>query len=142
MNIDLALVALWLALSIGTKAALLPLFILLLDLLSYQVFITDFPRYCLTSLAYSLISQINITISYKLRYAFTAGAVLYFVGAVDDAIYHTFEISTIYYDAMPYLVIALNAFIAATLFNDGGRNIVGIINKLRHAVVNRCLYRL
>lgn len=142
MNIDLALVALWLALSIGTRAALLPLFMLLLDLLYFHIFITDFPRYCLAAMAYSFVSQINITISYKLRYAFTVGAVINFIGAVDDAIYHSFEISTIYYDVMPYLVIALNAFIAATLFNDGGRNIVGNLCKLRSAVVNRCHARL
>lgn len=140
--IDLALAALWLALSICSRAALLPLFILSIDCLGFALFQIDFHRYCITALTYFLASQINITIPSSLRYALLGGGLLYFVGAIDDMLYQSLQVSTVYYDVMPYLVIVLNAYIAALLFSDGGRNIDGITDALRRAIVNRRRLRL
>jgi len=140
--IDFAIIALWLALSICSRAALLPLFILAVDCLGFAIFHLDFHRYCITALTYFLASQINITIPSSLRYALLSGGLLYFVGAIDDMLYQSLQVSTVYFDVMPYLVIVLNAYIAALLFSDGGRNIVGITDAIRRAIVNRRRLRL
>lgn len=136
--IDYALAALWLALTFRNAAALLPLFILGLDCYSFSVFASDFPRYCITATAYFLASQININIPSGLRYAFLAGGVIYFNGALDTSIHEHFSIGSTFYDCMPYLVNALNAAMAVLLISAGGRGIVGIIS----GIVNNCIFRL
>ncbi|MDP5205486.1 hypothetical protein ORI99_00275 [Alishewanella sp. SMS9] len=136
--IDYALAFLWLALTFRNSAALLPLFILSLDCYSYSVFISDFPRYCLTSAAYFLSAQVNIRIPSGLRYALLAGGAIYLTSAIDVALYEHADISTIYFDYMPYFVNALNAAMAVLLMSAGGRGIVGIIS----GIVNNCIFRL
>lgn len=134
--IDYALAALWLTLAIRNKAALLPLFILGIDCIGFVVFHQDFHRWLLTSISYFLASQINITISSSLRNALSLGGLLCLIGATDDAIYQSFEVSTIYYSAMPYFVLMINAYIAMVILSDGGRNIVGVFDAVRRAIVN------
>ena len=137
-SIDWALLLLWALVAIRNPAALLPLFILLLDCFNYSAFDTDFPRYCLAALCYIHAAQININISSQLRYAFFAFACIYWVGAIDELLYNQIDsYQGVYYDVMPYLVIALNAYIAVLLFRDGGRTFVGIIDALRRLVNHR-----
>lgn len=136
--IDYALTALWLALSFRNAAALLPFFILALDCYSYSVFISDFPRYCLTSAAYFISAQLNIIIPSGLRYALIVGGVIYLNSAIDVALYEHAGITTIYFYSMPYFVNALNAAMAVLLISAGGRGIVGIIG----GIVNSCISRI
>jgi hypothetical protein len=126
------------ALTLRNTAALLPLFILLADIALVNIFHDNFPRYCLTAMIYFLVAQTNCNISEKLRYAFLSFAALYWVSAFDEMLYnHIDTYNGHFYAVMPYLVIALNAYIAAVLFMDGGRGIVGAINGLRGSVINR-----
>lgn len=140
--IDLLLIALWLSIALVNRAALLPLFVLLVDLVCYELFLSDFPRYCITSLCYLLAAQSNLPITLKIRYAFFAFAVLYWIGAIDNIFYnHIVTYEGVYYSVMPYAVITLNAYIAALMFTDGGRNIVGFFAAIRR-IVNHCATRL
>ena len=89
----------------------------------------------MTALALLCCAQANIRISSSLRYAFIALASIYWCGAADELLYNQLDsYSGVYYDFMPYLVIALNAYIASLLFRDGGRNYVGLADGLRRLV--------
>ena len=140
--IDLLLIVLWLSIALVNRAALLPLFILCADLFCYQLFLSDFPRFCITALCYLLAAQSSFQLSDKIRCALLAFAVLYWLGAVDNLLYnHIVTYEGVYYSVMPYAVIMLNAYIAALLFTDGGRNIVGFLAAIRR-IVNNCAVRL
>lgn len=134
--IDYALIALWSLILVVNRAASLPLFVLLLDLLCFEVLEHDFYRYCITASAYFIAAQSNFRMISTLRHVFMCAGAVCFIGAVDDAIYIQFKYSTAYYSFMPYFVVMFNALIAALLLKDGGRNIDGITGTLRH-LVNR-----
>ena len=138
ITIEAVLAVMWLALTLRNTAALLPLFILIVDIVFINIFSNDFPRYCLTAMIYLSAAQTNCNISAKLRYAFLLCASLYWVSACDEMLYN--QVDTYYghfYAVMPYLVIALNAYIAAVLLSDGGRGLVGTLSRLRCSVINR-----
>ena len=140
--IELVLVCLWLSIAIINKAALLPLFILCVDILCFQIFLTDFPHYCIVALCYILLARTSFTISIRLRYALFAFGCVYWVGAFDNMLYnHSVNYIGIYYSFMPYLVISLNAYIAAMLYTDGGGNLARIAHAVR-SLVNSRLARL
>jgi hypothetical protein len=53
---------------------------------------------------------------------------------------HIVSYQGVYYDVMPYLVLSLNAYIAAVISLDtGGRSFVGIADKLRNLVNGRII---
>lgn len=139
---DYAIAALWLLLCVRNTAALLPLFIHAIFTLCFFLFDGNFPIFCITAIACIHAAQININISSQLRYAFLASACVYWLGAIDELLYNQIDTyQGVYFDVMPYFVIALNAYIASLLFRDGGRNIVGIIADLR-SLARNCLHRL
>ena len=120
----------------------MPLFILCVDLISYEIFISDFPRFCIVALCYILLARTSFTISIRLRYALFAFGCVYWVGAFDNMLYnHSVNYIGIYYSFMPYLVISLNAYIAAMLYTDGGGNLARIAHAVR-SLVNSRLARL
>ena len=141
LSIDYVLLALWLALIIRTNAALLPLFILLIDLLCFSLFDNDFPRYCVVATACFQFAQLNINLSSSLRRALLLFGVLHFIGMIDAIIYNRFAVTTHFYNIMPMLIIALNAYIAALLFVERGRKYAGFTNRLR-GFAYRCVFRL
>jgi hypothetical protein len=137
-TIDAVLLFLWCLLILRNTAALLPLFILSLDIFMINIFDTDFPRYCVIALVYLEAAKLNIHIPAKLRYAFLSFACLYWVSAFDEMLYnHVDTYQGHFYAVMPYLVIALNAYIAAVLLLDGGRTLVGFLGRWRSSVINR-----
>jgi hypothetical protein len=139
---DYAIAVLWLLLCVRNTAAILPLFIHCLFMLCFFLFHSNFPIFCITSIALIQAAKININISSELRYAFLVLASVYWLGAIDELLYNQlYSYQGVYYDVMPYLVIALNAYIASLLFRDGGRNFVRIIDSLRR-LVNHRLARL
>lgn len=141
ISVDFVLLVIWLAALTRTNAALLPLFILLLDCLSYKLLHSDFPRHIIVALAYLLAAQLNIRLLSRLRHAFLLGAGIHYVGAIDELLYTHFKLTTVYFEVMPLSVIALNAYVAALLFNGGRRQDVGIISGFRR-IVNRGVLRL
>ena len=135
---DPAILLLWLLLLIRNNAALLPLFIHCLFILCFNLFDSNFPIFCITSIALFQVAQVNINISSQLRHAFWLLGCVYLLGAIDELLYyHVISYTGVYLGFMPYIIIAINAYIAAVIFNDGGRNIVGILSAMR-SLVNNC----
>lgn len=118
--IDYALAVLWLALSLRNKAALLPLIVLLVDCWIYAP-LPDIARHSVIASLCFILSIIRCTPDY-LRNPLLAAGSLYWVGAFDELLYTYFDLSTVYYDVMQYLVIMLNAYIALVLLQGGGLN--------------------
>ena len=139
---DPAIFLLWLLLLIRNNAALLPLFIHCLFIFCFNLFDSNFPIFCITSIALFQVAQVNINISSQLRHALWLLGCVYLLGAIDELLYyHVISYTGVYLGFMPYIIIAINAYIAAVIFKDGGRNIVGIISALR-SLVNNCRVRL
>jgi hypothetical protein len=136
-SFEILLTVLWLAIFIVNKAALLPLFILCVNVLSLNLLDSGFAVYIITSIAYYQLSTVNITISSEVRHAFLAFGSIYLLSAVDELLYYQLDVSTVYYDYMPYFVVGLNAYIAALLLVNGRRDNAGIIS-----AVGRCWHRL
>jgi hypothetical protein len=138
---DVAILFLWLLLLIRNNAALLPLFVHCVFILCFSLFGSNFPIFCITSIALFQAAKININISSDLRYALWLLGCIYLLGAIDDLLYyHAISYQGFYFSIMPYIIIAIDAYIAAVIFKDGGRDIDGIIDRIR-AVARRCLYR-
>ena len=133
--VEIALVVLWLALSLVNRAALLLLFILLLDVVTLNHIESNTTSLCITAATCFIVSSATITPNY-LRAPLLAAGSAYWVGALDELLYNTLAISTAYYALMPYLIITINAYIAAVLFNRGGLQHVGI-TKRHPRLVNR-----
>jgi len=133
--IDYALAALWLALSLRNKAALLPLLVLLIDCWIYAP-LPDIARHSIIASLCFILSIIRCTPDY-LRNPLLAAGSLYWVGSADELLYTYLDVSTVYYDVMPYLVIMLNAYIAMVLFQGGGLNFARIAGRLSRLVNSR-----
>lgn len=127
---------------IRNNAALLPLFVHCIFLLCFSLFSTNFPIFCITAIALFQSSQININISSQLRYALWLLGCVYLLGAIDDLLYyHVISYHGFYFSFMPYIIIAINAYIAAVIFKDGGRSFAGFISAMR-GIVNNWRFRL
>jgi hypothetical protein len=128
MLIDWVLIALWLALLFKNIAALLPLFILSINCIFIRYDVSEFATLCVVATLCFTFAQTKLNIPLKLRYALLASGCVYWVGALDELLYnHLVSYQGVYYDVMPYLVLSLNAYIAAVISLDtGGRGIVGI----------------
>lgn len=138
--IDYALLTMWLALFAVSKAAILPLFVLCIDLFCYQIFTSDFPRYCITSLTCFNAATVNFTVPEKLRYALLASGAVYWCGAIDELLYNQLHgYQGFYYAVIPWLVILLNTYIAALIFMDGGHNFDRVIGRIRRVVNRRAI---
>ena len=140
-HVDAAITLLWLLLLIRNNAALLPLFVHCVFILCFNLFNSNFPIFCITAIALFQAAKININISSDLRYALWVLGCVYLLGALDELLYyHVTSYTGVYLSFMPCIIIAIDAYIAAVIFKDGGRDIDGIIDRIR-AVARRCLYR-
>ena len=140
---DIAVMVLWLLLMFKNAAAIVPLVILIIGALLFHFIDSGFVLHCITASLCFTFAQTKLNICAKLRYALLASGCVYWIGALDEMLYnHMVNYSGVYYDVMPYLVLSLNAYIAAVISLDkGGRGIVGVAHKLR-SLVNRCIIRL
>jgi len=132
----------WLLLSVRNKAALLPLFVHLVFVLSFLSFTTNFPIFCITAIALIQVSKVNINVSSEIRYALIGLACIYLVGAIDEVLYY--QVATYsgdYLELMKYLVIAIDLRIACLLFREGRGDLAGFIDDCR-ALARNCLHRL
>lgn len=138
---DAAILILWLILLIKNNAAFLPLFVHCIFMLIFSLFHSNFPIFCITSIALYQAAQTNINISSQLRYALWLLGCIYLLGAIDELLYNQVDSYLgVYFEFMPYIIIAINAYIAAVIFKDGGRNLAGVTEGIR-ALARRCLYR-
>ena len=102
---------------------------------------TNFSGFTITSAPFFTASASNISISSKLRKAFLLFGFVYFIGAIDQAVYYHIDIDTRFDRIQPYLVTAINAFVLASLLSDGGREGAGTNGMLSSALCRR-LFRL
>ena len=128
--IDWLLLCGWLFIAVLNRAALVLLCILCVNLVSFELLDSSFAINIITAIAYFQLSPVNIRLSSEIRHAMLAFGAIYLLGAVDDLLYYQFDISTAYHVSMPYIVIALDAYIAALLMRDGRRTNVGIVSAL------------
>jgi hypothetical protein len=136
-KIDLALLVMWCLIFLRNGFAIIPAIALLLDVFFTNIFNSDFPRYCMTALIYLELAQLKMHINPRLRYAFLALASVYYVSAADEMLYNHIDMyQGAFYDVMPHLVMALNAYVASVLFMDGGRSIVGFFAGMRSVVIS------
>ena len=127
---------------VDAAIALLPLFVHCLFILCFNLFDSNFPIFCITSITLFQAAQININISSDLRYALWLLGCIYFLGAIDELLYyHVISYTGVYLSFMPYIIIAIDAYIAAVIFKDGGRSFAGFISAMR-GIVNNWRFRL
>lgn len=102
---------------------------------------TNFSAYLACSALYFYFAQSNIKFLSTFRKAFIAFGVVYFIGAIDQAIYYHFDYDT-YFDRMqPYLITIINAYVLASLIDGGGKQDAGLADYIS-ATFHRWLARL
>lgn len=118
---------------------------MLLSIIAYLsiqlVTATNFHAFLLISSLYFYLSQSNIKFLSAFRKAFICFGVVYFLGAIDQAIYYHFEFDTYFDRIQPYLVTTVNAYVLALLLGGGGKQDAGLANYVT-AAFNRWLVRL
>lgn len=134
--VDYVLFFVWVALLFRSMQALVPLIALAVFHLCFDIFHSDFPILTITAAACFALAQVDIRISSDLRYAYLASGSLYWLGALDELVYQNWHVVSVYFNLMPYLLIFLNAYIAAVIFRDGGTNIVGLLSKFYRLLTN------
>ncbi len=102
---------------------------------------TNFQAYILCSAIYFYLSQLEVKTISSFRKAFISFGVVYFCGAIDQAVYYHFEIDTYFDRIQPYLVTMVNAYVLALLIDGGGKQDAGFVDYFI-ATFNRCLARL
>ena len=117
----------------------MPLIILAISAALFHFIKHDFVNLCITATLCFTFAQTKLNICAQLRYALLASGCVYWLGALDEMLYnHIVIYHGVYYDVMPYLVLSLNAYIAAIISLDcGGRGIVGMVARWLRLAVNR-----
>lgn len=140
-SFDLALLVVWAALSLYNSASLVMIFTLCLYTAIQAITDSNFPALLVSSALYFYFAQSNIKFLSTFRKAFIAFGVVYFIGAIDQAIYYHFDYDT-YFDRMqPYLITIINAYVLASLIDGGGKQDAGLADYIS-ATFHRWLARL
>jgi len=107
-------------------------FVMLATLLIYitiQAFTaTNFQAFIVISFAYFYLSQLNIKYLSQFRQVFLCFGAVYFLGAIDQAVYYHFEFDTLFDRIQPYLITIINAYVLAALIGGGGKQDAGLID--------------
>ena len=111
--------------------------VMFLSLIGYEAIqattATNFHAFLICSSLYFYLSQVNIKFLSTFRKAFIAFGTIYFIGAVDQAVYYHFDFDTYFDRIQPYLVTIVNAYVLASLLNGGGRQDAGFSDYISHA---------
>lgn len=140
-SFDLSLLILWAAISLYNPAAIIMAAELSLYVAIQAITPTNFLAYIACASLYFYFSQANIRILSTFRKAFIAFGVVYFLGAIDQAVYFHFDIDTYFDRIQPYLITIINAYVLASLIDGGGRQDAGLAYDMRDTF-NRWLSRL
>lgn len=120
-NFTIAMLVVWLLVSYINKQAVFMFCALLIYTAVNAITDTNFSGFLITSVLFFTASSSNIKVSLQIRKAFIAFGVVYFIGAIDQAVYYHIDIDTSFDRIQPYLVTTINACILASLLSDGGR---------------------
>lgn len=118
---DAVMLAVWLLVSFRNKQSLLMLFCLIAYLLIQAETETNFLGFIITSAMFFILAAVNIRIPSEIRQAFICFAVVYLIGAADQAMYYHFDLDMLFDRIQPYLVTFVNAYVLAYLVSRGGR---------------------
>lgn len=120
-NFDIAMLVVWCLASIRNKRAIIMAAYVIAYVVIQAISPYNFPDFLITSILFFVSSVANINISSQFRRAFLWFGAVYFIGAVDQAIYYHVEVDTYFDRIQPYLVTAINAYLLAHLLSDGGK---------------------
>jgi len=120
-SFTILMLVVWCLASIRNKRALIMLIALLIYTCINAITTTNFTGFIITAALFLVASVANINISSQFRRAFLWFGAVYFIGAVDQAIYYHVEVDTYFDRIQPYLVTAINAYLLAHLLSDGGK---------------------
>ncbi len=120
-SFTILMLVVWCLVSIRNKRAVIMLIALLIYTCINAITTTNFTGFIITATLFLVASVANINISSQFRRAFLCFGAVYFIGAVDQAIYYHIEIDTYFDRIQPYLVTAINAYLLAHLLSDGGK---------------------
>ena len=82
---------------------------------------TNFCGFLITSAMFFILAAVNIRIPSEIRQAFVCFALVYLIGAADQAMYYHLDIDMLFDRIQPYLVTSVNAYVLAYLVSRGGR---------------------
>ena len=122
-NFTLLLAVLWCLIALLNGKSL----IMLLSLVGYTLIqaytTTDFHAFIICSVLYFYFSQSSIKSISCFRKVFFCFGAVYFVGAVDQAVYFHLSVDLKFDVLMPYLITIINAYVVAALISmSGGRD--------------------
>lgn len=140
-SFTILMLVVWCLTSIRNKRAFIMFYALLIYTCINAITTTNFAGFLITSTLFFIASTANINISSQFRKAFLCFGLVYFIGAIDQAIYYHLEVDTYFDRIQPYLVTAINAYLLAHLLSGGGEqdaNSYGV----RAATFCRRLFRL
>lgn len=140
-NFDALLAVVWIIVCLLNASALVMLLSLLSYLLIQSATSTNFHAFLICSSLYFYLSQVNIKFLSTFRKAFIAFGVVYFLGAIDQAVYYHFDFDTYFDRIQPYLITIVNAYVLASLVDGGGRQDAGFVDYITSAF-NSWLARL
>jgi len=127
-NYDIFLAVMWLVIGLHNRKA----FIMLATLVCYTtlqaVTPTNFHAFLIASSLYFLFAQENIRYLSRFRQIFLCFGVVYFFGAIDQAVYYHFDFDTRFDRIQPYLITIINAYALATLIDSGGKQDAGFVD--------------
>lgn len=120
-SFTILMLVVWCLTSIRNKRSFIMIYALLIYTCINAITTTNFAGFIITSTLFFIASTANINISSQFRRAFLWFGAVYFIGAVDQAIYYHVEVDTYFDRIQPYLVTAINAYLLAHLLSDGGK---------------------
>lgn len=120
-SFTILMLVVWCLTSIRNKRAFIMICALLIYTCINAITTTNFTGFIATSALFLTAPTANINISSQFRRAFLWFGAVYFIGAVDQAIYYHIEVDTYFDRIQPYLVTAINAYLLAHLLSDGGK---------------------
>lgn len=140
-NFTICMLIMWLILALHNRQSLVMLATLVAYIAIQATTATNFHAFLLTSSLYFCFAQANIKFLSAFRKAFISFGVVYFLGAIDQAVYYHFDLDTYFDRIQPYLVTMVNAYVLALLIGGGGKQDAGFADYVT-AAFNRCIARL
>ena len=120
-SFTIAMFVVWCLVSIRNKHALIMAAALIAYTIINAATETNFCGFLITSAMFFILAAVNIKIPSEIRQAFVCFALVYLIGAADQAMYYHLDIDMLFDRIQPYLVTAVNAYVLAYLVSRGGR---------------------
>lgn len=127
-NFTLFLAVLWCVVALLNGRALIMLASLAIYTGIQAITATNFQAFLIVSAFYFYCAQANIKNLSTFRAIFLCFGAVYFLGAIDQAVYYHFDLDTHFDRMQPYLITLINAYALAILIGGGGKQDAGLID--------------